>query len=244
MKKKFLSLVAVGVTALTMNATAEIVFEETFETYADDAAFLAAYTVLGTVGDHYTLEEATGDGAEGSNKFLRVSTTGVQTYRKDFTSPIPMAEEGTIGFTLSGYLRVPASANANIIFGVRSEDGANSYVHIGRHNQAIIGGGGIGTKWGGRFLGLPGLPGGYYKFDNVPDVVADEWTKLSVEVTKSAMKVFVDDVEYDNFPLTGGSATPFNHVRLGIGIHGNLLGDMDNITVNATDTSVNDWNMY
>lgn len=239
MKKHFLSLLAVGVTALTMNATAAVVFEDTFESYADTAAFLAAYPITAGTDPQPALTESTGDGAMGSNKFVTMPAAP-STIRRARALDNPISMNDVISVTFSTYIRGANWGNTRSSLGLRDAGaGAAFYAQIGTNN------GTADNKWATRLLGIPGL-NGYYVLLNGPDRATNEWTKLSFTLSHSSMRFFINDVEStdDALVVTGPATTAIGTVNLGYGITTTQPFDVDNIVVETTDASVNDWNMY
>lgn len=261
-KKKILTVVAVVAAAFSANAAT--VFEDTFESYTDSAAFIAAYPLTASpagVAPEPALTVNAGDGAQGSNKFVTMPVSPSTVRRgKALASSFNVGD--VIDVTMSYYLRAATHGSGTHRAGVSLRDaagGAGVLIKIGANNAFTANNPGpapgdpLQNKWVSRFVGVPGISsaaphGGHYTLLTGP-VKSDSngtWVKLGVKLSSTAAKFYVNDVEYtiDGVVPSGAPTAAIGSVMIGDGVTTTNAYDVDSIKVETTTANVNDWNMY
>lgn len=231
--KKIAGFTAALVAMVGISAAQTTLISDDFESYADTAAMLAAWTVGGTVPDPvpYTL----GEDVAPANKFLVVaSATGAAVLSRTFPSATPTDDEP---ITLEYDLRAATYANSRMSVGLRPVFDSTVMAHIGTHN-------GTGdNKFFTRTLG-GGAPD-YVALVSGPDRTPGVWTTLSLTLGTRDIVAAIDGTDAtEAIGRTTADWPAITTVRVGYGNSWNQDGNIDNILVTQVEaSSVSDWHL-
>ena len=258
--RKVLAIAAVAIAAFGSTAKSATLFEETFETYSDSAAFEAAWTIGGTnVTNPFTLSSSAGDGADGSNNYLVYPQTPSTIWAdKNFVGDATHVLSDATPITFTYYVRAANWTGSRFAAGIRSSNATSVLLDLGVYNNVVTNAPGTPTapfvnKWIGRFLGHTGFPASqstdtarYWSVLSAPDRTTGVWHKLSFTASGSSITFRINDVDYPSDSITGLTppATAITKVRIGRGATSVNPNDLDSITVTVPGANVNDWDMY
>lgn len=195
--------------------------QDTFEGYADQAAFVASWPgttpcTLGTDGQGYA----------GSAKYAIQNATAQRC-----TKAISLTPTDDQPVTFEYFVKIPAAASNSRHF-CNIANGATYMVTMGYYNTA---------GWSTRVLPGP-------SWQSTGANTGGDWVGLKAVITSSNVNFFVNDTALISVPTTTGSQFgEFTAVNLGSALSssGGMSGFYDNISVvQANKAGVGDWNLY
>lgn len=226
MKKLFLIAGLAG--SITGLAYSQAVPIDTFESYADNAALSAVWTdqVPGT-----TLQTTSGDGANGSNKFVRLTAAADRRY---YSGTLSLTPTDTSLATLDYWYRQPLGATLNREYcNVNSSLLGADIVAIGNYNSAT------GTEFFGRVNGGGGPSWGKIggtRLDNT-------WQHLQAQIGTRDVKFYVDGVQTGTQSRTTTDHPAYTALFIGSNLSSASTVDVDNVGFIA-GSGVSDWDVY
>lgn len=230
-KLLFVALLAM----IPVSAHSAVLLQDTFESYADDAAVQAVYTLNGTQTDIIALTSGT-DHTGGTGKFLRwhaaTSTYKYYTRNASFSSGLPIS--------FKGWIRFNGTTTSRAYVGVRNA--TPQIMACGASTSGL-------TTYSARLL----LPGG-------PNSAAQYWVQSTAAVSNGTWVQFEVAMDTDNkvyFTINGanqngspfqctGAPNNFTDLRIGDSVsttNANYM-DFDDYVIETTITPVDDWCMY
>ncbi|MBI1291680.1 hypothetical protein GC173_10620 [bacterium] len=257
MKKMILAAAAM---LLAGSASAAVVLTETFESYADQTAFEAAYSVVAGTGGTttgVTFSVDAGNQHAGSDKAVLLVGTSSWTANRalptggSFTTPYVPTDVDPINLE---YWTKSATVPTRLGVSLRAADNVAHIFNLGTWNSTTANNDGTANKYVARFIGIAGAPSasgsnGYYTLLNGPDRVAGAWTKLGVSIGQTFAKFYVNDTEIvaDQVTFTGTAIAPgISNLRIGLGVtaaNDTLIDDVV-VSTGAITTDVQDWDLY
>ena len=232
-----------GIAAFTNDASAVVLLQDNFDSYADQAAFLAAWPA--TVGTGNTLSNALSLSAPNS---INLPITAQRNDRSFAESGNPAALN-VIRFSIDFFdpnsAAAPYRQVATLIDGAGSSSG--QLISLGMNNNQAVGDSG-GNFYMARILGYTAVTvdpeggpneaaGGttvansFFKLNDYGvGFRSTGWHNLAVEITNVEFKFFVDGVLAETV-ANAATLRSYDSVRLGSGITAATSANLDNVAV-------------
>lgn len=195
-------------------AGADVILQDNFDGYADQAAFQAAWTPIGA--SSATLSTAQANSAPNS-VFALTTTTGTGGNRRNLGGNFDGTDADPLVVSYWMYYEPGGTRHFNEIRGYAGsgyEDGALQQLYAVGWNNAVTAAGEVfdGTKFQARVAFGTGT--GYFNL-NLPGVPnrSTGWHKFTMEIRTSDINFYVDDILGRTF--TRGTLANFDSVVLG-----------------------------
>jgi hypothetical protein len=230
---------------LTMNSSAATLLEDNFDSYADQAAFQAAWPAGGGTITSGTLSATLSLSASNSINFA--ATPATQRNDRSFTESGNPSALNVIRFSID-FFDTSAAASpyrqiASLIDGAPTASG--QLISLGMNNNQTSANSG-GNYYMARILGYTvpttadpdggpaesvGGAGAFFKLNDYGvGLRSTGWHNLAVEITDAEFKFFVDGLLAETVANTA-TLRSYDSVRLGSGITSTTAANLDNVSV-------------
>lgn len=233
--------VILGVVGFTTNASATILLQDNFDSYADQAAFLLAWPAA--VGTGGTLSSARSVSAPNSVNFPTTAQRNDRSFAESGNPDVLNLIRFSIDFFDSNAAAAPYRQVVQLIDGAGSASG--QLVSLGMNNNQSITNSG-GNFYMARILGYTvpttadpdggpaesvGGAGAFFKLnDTGVGLRTTGWHNLAVEITNVDFKFYVDGLLAETV-ANSFTLSSYDKVRLGSGITAANDANFDNVSV-------------
>jgi hypothetical protein len=245
--------IALAAAALSTGASAGILLQDNFDSYADQAAFQAAWPIGGATTTGGTLSNARSVSAPNSVNFPTTAQRNDRSFTESGAPDLTNLIRFSVDFYDSNAAAAPYRQVVQLIDGAGSSSG--QLVSLGMNNNQSITNSG-GNFYMARILGYTvpttadpdGGPaesvGGANAFFKLNDygvgLRSTGWHNLAVEITNVDYKFYVDGALAETVANSGftSSSTSYDKVRLGSGITSVNEANFDDIDVEVNPVAV------
>jgi hypothetical protein len=219
-----------GIMSLAGRSQATVLLFDNFDGYADQAAFQAAWSPIGTSG---TLTDALSVSAPNSINFA----TTAQRNQRSFTESGNPSPSNIIRFSFDFYdsnaAAQPYRQYVNLQDGA-SPVGSGQLISMGLNNNLLSTAGG-GNYYMARILGVDGGEGAsnYFKLNDASAPLRSTgWANLRVDISDTNFQFFVNDILSKTIP-NAVTLRSYDVVRIGSGLSSTTAANIDNVMVSA-----------